>query len=228
LVSFTGPARTAPSMEAIAEAMAQETRPDLAEARTKFNFGRQRQTRILCLTAEPSERSSQEDFTRAYARPRMWEQYAERHAGACLVFDRAALHETLARQLLDAKGPWWYGEVAYDNAAVQGGIDGFDVRLHELLAAAGNDLEEALRRHLEDHRGALFVTKMEDYRDEFEVRYCVFDGTEDEYTEVSYEDALRAIVLGEDFPGDQVDDCKEACSAARVAIRRMGGARGGR
>jgi hypothetical protein len=220
LVSFTGPARTAPSLEAMTRALAENDRPDLAEARVKFNLGRQRQTKILCLTAESAERSPQEDFNRAYARPRMWEQYAERHAGACLVFDRAALHDAVAPQL-EALGSWWHGEVSYDNAAVQGGVDGFDVRLRELLAASNDDLEEASRRHLQSHHRALFFTKMADYRDEYEVRYVVFDGKADEYASVSYGDALRAVVLGENFPIERVDGCIEACSEAGVAIRRM-------
>jgi hypothetical protein len=48
----------------------------------------------------------------------------------------------------------------------------------------------------------------------------LFDGKADEYTAVSYGDALRAVVLGENFPIEPVDDCIEACSEAGVAIRR--------
>ena len=62
-----------------------------------------------------------------------------------------------------------------------------------------------MRRHLQSHHRALFF----------------FDGRADEYTAVSYGDALRAVVLGENFPIEPVDDCIEACSEAGVAIRRM-------
>ena len=56
--------------------------------------------KLLSLTAD---RSGSEDgqFGRGYARPRMWDQYAEGHRGVCLMFSEQELTETISRQLHD-------------------------------------------------------------------------------------------------------------------------------
>lgn len=47
-----------------------------------------------------------------YCHPRMWDQYAEKHRGLCLVFDGAKL-ETRIRRELGGKSQIFHGRVSY-------------------------------------------------------------------------------------------------------------------
>jgi hypothetical protein len=128
---------SAASPEDAARAMSQPFPVDLDAATKQANEMRQRGTKILSLTAEPSERSSLEDFERAYAKPRMWERYGDSHRGVCLVFDRDELHRLCVEQL-QAMGTAWHGDVAYDNAVLlAGSVDGFRLDGGAILAAGG-------------------------------------------------------------------------------------------
>jgi hypothetical protein len=57
-------------------------------------------TKLLSLTVDADGyEDSLADFARGYARATMWELYADRHAGVCLVFDRPKLADVLDEQL---------------------------------------------------------------------------------------------------------------------------------
>jgi DUF2971 family protein len=161
--------RTSGRPQDVQKAIGEPFPVDLNQATLSANAMRQQGTKILALTAEPSERSPLEDFKRAYARPRMWERYGDSHRGVCLVFDRDELHRGCVAQL-ETIGTAWNGNVVYDNGAlVDGGIQGFRLG-GTAIAAAGGDLPNGLAAHLQQHRQLLFFTKMEDYRDEQEYR----------------------------------------------------------
>jgi hypothetical protein len=212
---------TAPSLEALEEQLAAPSAVDLSEATRQANAARQTGTKILCLTGEPDERSPYEDFTRAYARPRMWEQYADKHRGVSLVFDQAALADIVAEQL-ESQGRWWHGALQYDNAAlVEGATTAFRLDGNAILAEGSGDLNAGLVAHIDEHYQLLFFTKMNDYRDEQEIRYVLYDGTENEFAWVDYGDALVAIVLGEAFPEDLKEAAAAACDEHGVAIRQL-------
>jgi hypothetical protein len=172
------------------------------------------------MTGEPSTRSPDEDYRRGYARPRMWEQYGDNHRGVCLVFDKAELHATVMPQL-EALGPHWHGAVTYSNAAIQRGLD------HRLPARRQDDphrrgdIEAALAAHFSEHFGLLLFTKMEDYSDERETRYVVFDGAEEPFVYVDYGTSLRAVVVGESFSEAGMTEARERCEAAGAAIRQL-------
>jgi hypothetical protein len=212
---------TAGSLEDMERAMAEPFPVDLTEATRQANEMRQRGTKILALTAEPSERSALEDFERAYARPRMWERYGDGHRGVCLVFDRDELCRVCIPQL-QALGTLWHGDVLYDNAAlVDGGTQGYRLDGSAIAAAGGGDVAQGLTAHLEQHHELLFFTKMEDYRDEQEFRYVVFDGSDADYVYIDIEDALIAVVLGEAFPEWGRDGAAAMCAEHGVAVRAM-------
>jgi hypothetical protein len=212
---------TAGSLRDMERAMAEPFPVDLTEATRQANEMRQRGTKILSLTAEPNERSPLEDFERAYAKPRMWERYGDSHRGVCLVFDRGDLHRLCISQL-QPLGTLWYGDVRYDDAAlVDGGTQGYRLDGSAIAIAGGGDLAEGLTAHLEQHHALLFFTKMEDYRDEQEFRYVLFDGSDDDYVYIEIEDALIAVVLGEAFPRWGRDGAAAMCAEHGVAIRAM-------
>src|SRR5207342_1639539 len=59
------------------------------------------QSFLLSLTIDaPPESEESEPFCRGWARARMWEHYAEKHAGVCLVFERERLANALSKSLV--------------------------------------------------------------------------------------------------------------------------------
>jgi hypothetical protein len=213
--------RTSGRPQEVLKAMSEPFPVDLNQATQSANAMRQQGTKILALTAESSERSPLEDFKRAYAKPRMWERYGDSHRGVCLVFDRDELHRRCVAQL-ETIGTTWNRDVVYDNGAlVDGGIQGFRLDGAAIAAAGGGDVAKGLAAHLQENYQLLFFTKMEDYRDEQEYRYVVFDGSQEDYVHVDLGDALVAVVLAEAFPESGREDAGAMCMDQGVAIRVM-------
>jgi hypothetical protein len=52
--------------------------------------------RVLSFTRDAEERGRFRGFDCCWARPRMWEQYANDHRGVCLLFDPAGLKRAIA------------------------------------------------------------------------------------------------------------------------------------
>ncbi len=115
--------------------------------------------KLLALTidAHPDEQDEEieECFTRGWSRARMWEQYAEAHAGVCLVFSRDALTEAIVTSLVDQDvAPPYHGAVDYSSAGFR----------RSRLSLDMNDLSRdysvgVARKWVEDHHDALFFKK---------------------------------------------------------------------
>jgi len=191
---------------------------DYVAATSAANRARQRATKLLCLTGEPTRRHPNEDFDRAYARPRMWEQYGEQHQGACLVFDRVQLHRNLLAKL-EGLGHCWHRDVTYDNDALAEMLPSQYLNINALITTGS--LEEGIFAHLGQHHERLLFTKMEDYSDEQEARYVVFDDNDEPYIYVPFGDALIAVVVGEKFPNWAIPAAQSSCTEAHVALRRL-------
>jgi hypothetical protein len=155
--------------------------------------------KLTCLTMERPH--DPEDgygyFHRGWARARMWEQYARRHSGACLVFLKDYLHSAIA-EAVPERAQLFHGPVVYE-----------DRRLTSTLSWTQIDrvgMEEAVRRYLRQHWQQRFFTKNSDWSSEVEYRYLVVhDG---EPLMVPIENALVAIVLGANFPSADLPTLK--------------------
>lgn len=160
-------------------------------------------------------------FRCPWSRPRMWEQYAENHFGACLIFDREKLITAL-RHNLGNDGSFWDGPVEYTTAgyaASDGGtvtLDGF----HE------GALEDEVAIHVQKHYKDFYFLKTTDWETEFEYRF-VFKRADDKYqygrggNYVNYGDALQWVVVGEKFPDWQLPGAEAVARQANVELRRM-------
>jgi hypothetical protein len=154
----------------------------------------------------------EEPFGRGYARGSLWELYAERHAGACLLFDGDRLIEVLMPQL-EAHGDAFHDFVRYRRSPPASSF-----ALDSGSAAAG--ATEDIRRHLAQHRGELFFTKLADWEGESEYRFVVIGGS-GEYLRCSFEDSLRAVIVGEQFPDSQLEDAMRVTSEAGAEFRKL-------
>ena len=90
-----------------------------------------------------------------------------------------------------------------------------------MLAMAGDgDIEAGLRKHLHSHARELFFRKLEDWITEREYRYVVLD-TDPIELHIAYGHALRAVIVGEQFPEWQIPGAARACSVAEAELRQI-------
>jgi hypothetical protein len=156
-----------------------------------------------------------EAFLRGWARARMWEQYAEAHAGVCLLFEREEL-TTRVRESLLAQGlpPPYHRPVEY---TPEGNASG---RTLDLGTITGKVTPQLVADYIEQNHDDLFFLKNDDWRTEFEYRFVV-TAFEDSDVEVDYGTALRAVIVGERFPDWQLPSVIESCNEAKADPMRL-------
>ncbi len=173
--------------------------------------------RVLCMTMDATDYGSA-DFLYAFgwARARLWEHYADRHAGVCLVFDRDRFHGTMIPALhqvgLHDCGPVEYSPRGFYDSSAHVITD------DELLTPDAQ--RERLAQWLVTHAHDLYFRKTEDWQSEHEYRYAVM-APETEYAFASYGSSLLYAVVGHRFPDWQLEAAQAACDRARIELRRM-------
>jgi len=177
----------------VREAEAQDTFEQMANDRIKKGC------HLLSLTAdaEPSPGSEHEFFHRGWARARLWEQYAERHRGMCLVFDRERLTRCFAESALarSGSGGLYHRPVTYSDNGLRKPI----VDKNALEAEPGY-----FDRYIATHHEALFFRKTLDWETEHEYRFVVVSQTADPPCtplSIDYGDALTHVVAGQCLGG---------------------------
>lgn len=114
----------------------------------------------------------QDIFKRGFCKPRMWAQYADKHSGVCIVFDRKKLVRQLEIQFASSHQVL-SGAVTYvDRNIVRNFADQQYMINLDVLESVGRDAYANL--HLNTHYERLFFEKMNDWRDESEWRFIVF------------------------------------------------------
>lgn len=156
-----------------------------------------------------------EPFMRAWARARMWEEYASNHAGVCIAFDREkALGHVRAQ--LHALGSPTLGDVVYTPRGFRG------TEAATLRLARFREDESSLAAWVVEHEADLFFTKTLDWQTEHEYRVTVFplDTSDDGYVYVPFggAESVRAVILGEHFPQSQVPRAESVCQQAGVEL----------
>jgi hypothetical protein len=157
-------------------------------------------------------------FGSGLARPRMWEQYGERHHGVCLVFDRERLHSVLTQQLQDAGSRFYCGGVRYTKAGIAGEVAALTLDV-DLIRRHG--LDETLARHMDRFHKALFLTKLLDWKSEHEYRYIVLTDPTKPYEFANYGDALRAIFLGHMYPEPEESIARSLAGSEGLDLYRL-------
>lgn len=175
---------------------------------------------LLSLTgdAEDGYRPEHEPFMRAWARARLWEQYAENHAGVCIVFDRESILEDLSAHLT-ARGPTAGKTVDYsprgftDTATSQVDLTRFNP--YDLPALAQFVLE---RQH------DLFFVKALDWKSEHEFRviHSPSRPSDEGYVYVPFGvGSVRAVIVGERFAAERLHAARAACDHVGVQLLRI-------
>jgi len=169
---------------------------DMASVSEELDRAIRQRARMTCLTIDYASDAPFDSFSRGWGRARMWDQYADRHRGAVLMFERSALDRNM-QEALGPKGPFFAAPVVYADEPLN--------TTHELHFDVGRVLAGGLDKLadevVQEHGRSLFFGKNTDWQTESEYRYLVLSDGEEEFVPVG--DALVGVVLGMDFPPDE-------------------------
>jgi hypothetical protein len=142
---------------------------------------------------------SEARFGMGWTRARMWEQYADSHAGVCLVFEREPFEAQVLAQLQERSHESRSGEVYYWRP------DRGEWPWPTILLDRSESGTDQGRKHLERHFTDYFFTKLVDWESEYEFRFVEPSETEG-YSHVDYGDTLVGLVVGHKFPENLESD----------------------
>jgi len=124
----------------------------------------------------------------------MWTDYAGRHSGVCLIFDRTKLDEAIRNAV--APETVYADRMTYSEWTPELG-EAFTIEL-DTLGTLGVD--RGLLAHIRTYRRELFFHKNLDWASEVEFRWLVFGETPTPEF-VRFGDALEGVCVGVNFPG---------------------------
>lgn len=172
-------------------------------------------SKVLCLTVDAADYvGDAEIFGRGYARARMWEQYAENHAGICLMFRRREFEVMALQQLRSRSTDSWAHEVAYTHRGI---LDEAAATVFLPSDLAWPDLS---RDHVRKHLKSIFFTKLTDWQSEHEFRF-VESSMDETHTFVDYGNTLVGVILGWRFPEWQTPGAFMLCDQLGAEPWRM-------
>lgn len=132
---------------------------------------------------------------RGYGRARMWDQYAAKHEGACLIFDSARL-TAVVREAVEGEPSVLLRSGGVSYVDEDSGLARFHLSIDEIDAST---LERVCDDYLDEHWRDLFLAKNTDWASEDEYRFLVI-GSTTPATYVPIASALVGLVLGDAFP----------------------------
>lgn len=182
---------------------------------------------------DPEEEPHDDDvFGCCWARPRMWEQYGDRHRGVCLVFDyRRLIDRKRTLRDLDLIG---HGEVEYRDDGLANLAEA--IGMHVLYPMP--EVSEVIQVHF----GELFLRKTRDWEAEHELRILARrrdrgdyarefgewnhagEPEDDEMPEMlSFKGtgSLLAVIVGHQFPAWQIQGAREVCQREAVPLLQV-------
>lgn len=138
-----------------------------------------------------------------YARLRMWSQYADKHAGVCIVFSISEMKEAL--RLQHGKQKFFGKGVGYKR----------DFYSDYQITGINNNALTNPDEHINKHRDRIFFTKYIDYKDENEYRFVVHD-PQQKFEGVDIAQCIKAIILWEHAGEDRYSQLKNLCNCNKL------------
>lgn len=154
-------------------------------------------SKVLSLTVDAAWAAAGPEYDRRFgmgwARARMWEQYADNHAGVVLIFAREPFEKVVLGQLQARSPGALAGAVHYTRTGLAGS---FASSIMLTYAESGS---EQARRHLERNAAEYFFTKLTDWESEYEYRF-IEPGEAEDYSYVDVGNTLVGFMAGHKFP----------------------------
>ena len=122
---------------------------------------------------------------------KMWDQYADRHSGVCIIFSKNKLNEAIKQR---------YSRNQIFNDYVGYALHHLYIQ-NEIKRDCNNLLiykhEELIMNFLENKKGILFFTKNIDYISEAEYRFVVYDASNDKSIYIDVGNCIIGVLTGE-------------------------------
>lgn len=179
----------------------------------------------LCTTQDDEDlvipKAKDPDFTHfkwGHSRGRMWAQYADCHKGVCLVIDRELLHNAIVSAV--GNDLIFCGSVKYVNEM---NIVGFNYKpcafQFSLNINSCDDVDSIVRDHIQKYHERFFLEKSLEWSSEVEFRWLI-NGVSGPY-HIDISKALRAVIVGVDFPVVYGPSLWRLCDDLGVKVERM-------
>lgn len=154
-------------------------------------------TKIACFCQDRGPLTgdhTQDILLRGHTLPRMWAQYAERHTGVCLVFERDKLAKQIVQQI-GTRGRVFVGSVHYRDIGFIENMEDPAFTIHGPLLK-GLGMRAYSRLHREKFAAKFFLEKAEDWKNEREYRFIAYVEEPGDVF-IDYGDALVGLFLGD-------------------------------
>jgi hypothetical protein len=161
--------------------------------------------KIACLTLDRLPRTAGSDgfLHRGWARPRMWEQYADHHTGVCLVFDKKKFENAFAERVSEISSFSYSQPIKYADGPL--GLANLSISAKRLLESPES---EVLDEFIEERAARLFFRKNLDWESESEIRYLLVSANDHE--PISIRQSLAGIVVGPGLEDERLPEMAEA------------------
>ena len=205
------------------EAKERPTSEGLVYGNTDFNRIIRSGCRVLCVSEDHDNAFKRDIHNRAYGKPRMWAQYAQNHAGVCLIFEKTDLEKEIesacqgGEQIL--KGRVEYGDFFEPSPST------YSFRYWEAFHLSTKEIDErgieaALQSHRDHYSDVFFFQKNKDWENESEFRWIVRGDTNDPIF-INIKSSLRAILVGSFFPEERLEELHTYCSTYDTHVARI-------
>lgn len=145
----------------------------------------------------------------------MWAHYGENHKGICLLFNGKELDKTINDALDNTRYIVKHGFVRYDDYKAFLPVKRNDPKFED----CGE--EERIRKTLIKNYKDNFLYKSTEWKPEHEFRWLVHS-TNSLTLDIPIKSAIRAVVLGADFPDKNVRQIKKLCFNLGTRLSRIG------
>jgi hypothetical protein len=164
--------------------------------------------KLLSLTMD-SDSPDEGVYGRGFARSRLWESYAGRGSGICLVLRKDDALNVIPRQL-EVLGAAAHGPVLYENTRTDTDV------MFSFEEIFSGDVDAAADRIAKNYLDKLFLTKNTEWESEREYRFIVRSPGEYEFVDIS--SALVAVCRGPESARDADHSLRHFANELGIAI----------
>lgn len=201
------------------------TDPKGIELKSKISAESQRiqldEWKVLCVSLHRARIKSKDPnyavynlhVRNGYSNPAMWAHYTENHKGVCLIFSGKALHQNIQNELGD-KCKIFNGKVKYSINHKLTSTPAIAIKSLDM------NIEDAVRKHFFTYCQELFFHKHPSWEYEKEYRWLLHSKEESNQF-VSIQNAIKAVIVGSDFPKEMEPPLREICKELGIPAGKM-------
>jgi len=193
---------------------------------------------VTCFRHDTQDTPMSSDYhnmnNKSFCDTRMWNEYADKHKGVCLVFDKMKLEKMFFDTVADAAfaGPVFYhndfsggtpNQHPYQHTIPNNAIplhfqhckDPFMINV-ELLQSLGVD--EVITMHISYYYRQLLFQKNTFWKSENEYRLILFQKNIMPYCDMPFHDSIKAVILGDKGPNDDKNNIVNICMQKNIPV----------